>query len=81
MRVHGRDDPTVPVDVGDRVKVMLPGESPWADVIEVLPDGNWIGQINGCPLLGDHDYNDGDLLLFSQRDFNGNIWWAPMPTN
>jgi hypothetical protein len=27
------------------------------------------------------NYEDGDLVLFSQQDFNGNIWWAPMPTN
>jgi hypothetical protein len=81
MRVHDRDDPTGPVDVGDRVKVMLPGESPFADVIEVLPDGNWIGELNSHAMLGDHGYDNGDLVLFSQQDFNGNIWWAPMPTN
>jgi hypothetical protein len=81
MRMHGRDDPTVPVDVGDLVKVMLPRESPWAEVIEVLDDGNWIGRFNSIPLLGDHHYEDGDLVLFSKQDFNGNIWWAPMPTH
>jgi len=34
-----------PPDVGASVKVFLPGESPWAECVTILPDGRWIGRI------------------------------------
>ena len=32
--------------IGEHAKVYLPGESPWAECVEILPDGTWIGRID-----------------------------------
>ena len=51
--------------VGDSMKVVLPGESPWAEVVEVFPDGRWLGRIDNHLVCGDmHDYCKDDLVLF-----------------
>jgi hypothetical protein len=57
------------IRVGELVKVSLPGESPWAEVIEIYPDGTWLGRIDnhlwGGNAVVDHDYKFGDLILFA----------------
>lgn len=32
-------------DIGEMVKVSLPGESPWAECVTMYPDGTWEGRI------------------------------------
>jgi len=32
--------------VGEHYKVLLPGETPWAECLAVLPDGTWVGRID-----------------------------------
>ena len=32
--------------VGQLVKVHLPGESPWAECLAVMPDDQWVGRID-----------------------------------
>jgi hypothetical protein len=54
--------------VGDIEKVLLPGESPWAEVIEIYPDGSWLGRIinlllGGQDGFGDHNYSVDDLVV------------------
>jgi hypothetical protein len=34
------------VKVGGWYKVTLPGETPWAECLAVLPDGSWAGRID-----------------------------------
>ena len=60
-------DDKEPMQVGKMVKVSLPGESPWAIVEEIYPDGRWMGLICNDLLCGDkHGYEGGDLVLFDK---------------
>ena len=66
------------------MKVTLPGESPWAEVLEVFHDGTWVGRIDNH-LLGSlpdwsddpakrHGYRYNDVVYFRQDD---NGLWVP----
>lgn len=55
--------------VGDMEKVSLPGEAPWAEVIEVYADGTWLGRITNNLLcgqdgFGDHNFSANDYVVF-----------------
>ena len=73
----------VPLEVGDCVKVHLPAptpegltESPWADVVELLPNGRWLGRISN-PLTQAYSFDYGDCVAF-ERMSDGSHWWWEM---
>lgn len=54
------------VKVGDSYKVQLPGETPWAECLAILPDGSWAGRIdNDLVASGSDEYR----LKVAQRFF------------
>ena len=70
----------VPLEPAQTVKVHIPvscgsikEEAPWAEVIELLPDGKWLGRIVN-QLIYAHDYAYGDAVVF-ERISDGSVWW------
>lgn len=45
------------MSIGQFVKVFLPGESPWAEVVRFLPDGRWLGRIVNHLVSSDHEFS------------------------
>jgi hypothetical protein len=57
-----------PVAVGDIVKVMLRRESPFAEVVDVYPDGRWLGELLGVMICEDvHGYSGGISSASNKR--------------
>jgi len=57
--------------VGDMIKVCLPGESPFAEVVSLLPNGLWIGRVDNHLVA-----TDSDLRLAIASDWGKNV---PIP--
>jgi hypothetical protein len=75
-----------PLKLGDFVKVQLPAptpdgltESPWAEVVELMSDGRWLGRIAN-PLMEEHGVDYGDCVVFERTDDGSHWWWEPVET-
>lgn len=75
-----------PLKLGDTVKVILPTtqdtiqeECPWADVVELLPDGRWQGRIVNY-LMYARGYDYGDVVTFERMSDGSRWWWQPTET-
>jgi hypothetical protein len=55
--------------VGEMVKVWLPGETPWAECLAVLPDHQWVGRIDN-ELLAE---NAGWRAQIAKEQFNSDV--------
>lgn len=56
------------IAVGDDVKVFLPGESPWAIVTAVLPDGRIMARLNNDLVRAKlHGSKFGDVATFERE--------------
>lgn len=68
-------------EIGEMIKVFLPGESPWAECVAVEPDGTWHGRIDNFLIaqsdelrqaIVDRDWGGGEPLKklhgFKQND-------------
>lgn len=56
-------------NIGDDVKVWLPGESPWAIVLAPLPDGRLLARINNDLMNSQaHGYQFGDVATFELEE-------------
>ena len=65
-----------PLRVGDIAKVTLPGETPWAEVVEVISARRFVGAIcNHCLLVEEHGYDYQDELVFQVIE-DEERWWA-----
>ncbi len=65
---------------GDRIKVFLPGESPWATVVSVHEDGRLVARIDNHPVCTNmHGYSHGDLATFEKRIGDGWESWELAP--
>ncbi len=51
------------LEIGDHVKVVLPGEAPWAEVLEIRGEG-FLGRIDNHPASDLHDYRFGEKVWF-----------------
>ena len=58
---------TRPLRRGDSVKVWLPGESPWATVLEIR-DGGFLGRLDNHPASDLHGYRFGQNIWFTLQD-------------
>lgn len=64
-------------EIGESIKVWLPGESPWVDVIGRLPDGRILGSIqNDLVFTPNHGYSRDDIATFELVD---RLWNVCMP--
>jgi hypothetical protein len=65
--------------VGQCIKVMLPGESPWAIVTAVLDDGRIMARIDNYPVGDEHGYKYGDVATFERDPDAQRIVWTLAP--
>lgn len=67
--------------VGECVQFWLPGESPWVEVVAVLPDGSFIGRIdNDLINTEEHGCQRNDHVRFAQKNAFDDVWlWCPAP--
>lgn len=64
-------------EIGESVKVWLPGESPWVDVVGRLPDGRMLGIIkNDLVATAGHGYVRDDIATF---EMDGHLWTVCTP--
>lgn len=56
------------VQVGQSYKVTLPGETPWAECMAVMPDGTWVGRIDNTLVASG---TDEERLKIAQHFFPG----------
>lgn len=69
-------------EVGQYLKVFLPGESPWAECVAVHSDGTWEGRIDNRLVGGLHDFQQGQMVRFKEESgsdpMGGRYWiWTP----
>lgn len=62
-----------PLAIGAMIKVSLPGETPWATVISVEPDGSWHGHIDNYLVA---ERSEAERLAIAQQ-FGGS---EPLPS-
>ena len=60
-------------NIGEHIKVLLPGETPWAECVAVYPDGTWDGRIDNR-LFG--EMSDRERAQFMRSEF-GHV--SPVP--
>jgi hypothetical protein len=66
--------------IGDKIKVRLPGETPWAIVTAELPDGRIMARIDNHPVGELHGYKYGDVVTFEPyRDYSRRVSWILSP--
>ena len=76
---------------GGFIKVCLPGETPWAECLEVHDDGSWIGRIDNKAKMAreffgigefrfaDHDnFCHNQVVKFSRSSDDEFDFWAPV---
>lgn len=64
-------------DISESIKVWLPGESPWVDVVGRLPDGRMLGIIrNDLIATAQHGYSRDDIATF---ELDGQCWTVCAP--
>ena len=54
-------------------------ECPWADVVELLPDGRWQGRIVNY-LMYARGYEYGEVVTFERMSDGSRWWWQPLET-
>jgi hypothetical protein len=59
--------------VGEHIKVLLPGETPWAECVAVYPDGTWDGRIDNRLF---YEMSEHERAQFMKREF-GSV--SPVP--
>lgn len=60
---------------GEYYKVRLPGETPWAECLAILPDGSWEGRIDNN-LIG--SMSEAERAAVSAEMFSGQS--TPLPS-
>lgn len=64
-------------EIGESIKVWLPGESPWTDVVGKLPDGRILGIIqNNLVATAGHGYVRDDIATFELQQ---GVWTVCTP--
>jgi hypothetical protein len=69
-----------PLQKGDLVKVSVGDgdarEWPWAVVLRVFPDSNWLGEIDNALMFYEHhNIDQGDRVLFTRAHDEHGHWW------
>ena len=61
---------------GDYVKVLIPGERPWAEVKEVISDTEFVGRIDNHVMPGGlHNYRLNDEVTFNYQNDGHEPYW------
>ena len=55
------------MQIGDSIKVYLPGESPWATVVSIHSDGRVAARIDNHPVSDLQGYKFGDVATFEKN--------------